>query len=88
MPLLTTENHHGVNQPVAWVHLHHILHNFRIAQSLAPQSKVMAVIKADGYGHGAQPIANILEEADNLAVARVHEAITSVSLYTSPSPRD
>ena len=76
MPLLTTENQHGVNQPVAWVHLHHILHNFRIAQSLAPQSKVMAVIKADGYGHGAQPIANILEEADNLAVARVHEAIT------------
>ena len=76
MPLLTTENQLGVNQPVAWVHLQHILHNFRIAQSLAPQSNVMAVIKADGYGHGAQAIANILEEADNFAVARVHEAIT------------
>jgi alanine racemase len=75
MSLLTTDSPHEINQPIARIHLANILHNFRIAQSLAPQSKTMAVIKADGYGHGVLAIANTLEEADNLAVARVYEAV-------------
>ena len=33
-------------------------HNLGIARDLAPQSKVMAVVKANGYGHGAVTIAS------------------------------
>jgi alanine racemase len=34
----------------------------------------MAVIKADGYGHGIVPVARALEQADAFAVARLEEA--------------
>lgn len=35
----------------------------------------MAVVKADGYGHGLERVAEILAAADALAVARVEEAL-------------
>lgn len=35
----------------------------------------MAVVKADGYGHGLERVAKILAAADALAVARVEEAV-------------
>ena len=41
-------------------------------------TKVMAVLKTDGYGHGAVPIANMLEEKDYIwgyAVALIEEGI-------------
>ena len=41
----------------------------------APASKVMAVIKANAYGHGMVPIAHALTDVDSLAVARIEEAI-------------
>ena len=51
-------------------------HNLQQAKSLAPSSKVMAVIKADAYGHGLVPIAKTLGPyADGLAVARLKEAL-------------
>ena len=51
-------------------------HNLGIARDLAPQSKVMAVVKANGYGHGAVTIASELEPlADALAVACIEEAV-------------
>ncbi len=51
-------------------------HNIGHARSLAPQSKVMAVVKANAYGHGAVTIANALEPlADALAVACIEEAL-------------
>ncbi len=40
----------------------------------AADARVMAVIKADGYGHGIVPVARALEEADAFAVARLEEA--------------
>jgi len=51
-------------------------HNLAIARQLAPQSKVMAVVKANAYGHGAVTIARQLGSlADALAVACIEEAV-------------
>lgn len=47
-------------------------------QNLNPNTKIMVVIKADGYGHGASQIAQMLENKDYIwgfAVATLDEAI-------------
>lgn len=50
-------------------------HNITVARSLAPRSKLMAVVKADAYGHGALAVARELQpHADALAVASLEEA--------------
>lgn len=41
----------------------------------APRSRIMAVIKANAYGHGIVPVARALERADALAVARIEEGL-------------
>lgn len=60
----------------ATVDLSALKHNFAVVKSLAPNSKIMAVLKANAYGHGLISVAHALEEADGLALARLHEAIT------------
>ncbi|MDJ0807857.1 MAG: alanine racemase [Gammaproteobacteria bacterium] len=50
-------------------------HNLRRVREHAPHSKVWAVIKANGYGHGMRRVANGLSEADGFAVARIDEAL-------------
>jgi len=50
-------------------------HNLSIVRSLAPQSKVMAVVKANGYGHGLLTAAQGLAEAEGFAVLGLEEAI-------------
>lgn len=60
----------------AKLNLQALRHNIGVARSLAPNSKVMAVVKANAYGHGAVTIAGVLQtEADALAVACIEEAI-------------
>tara|TARA_R110002072_G_scaffold14582_9_gene60225 strand:+ start:36114 stop:37193 length:1080 start_codon:yes stop_codon:yes gene_type:complete len=49
-------------------------HNLQRAQELAPNSKTMAIIKADAYGHGLVRVANTLSEADAFGVACLEEA--------------
>jgi len=49
-------------------------HNLQILRQRAPQSKVLAVIKANGYGHGMAGIAGALAEVDAFGVACVSEA--------------
>jgi alanine racemase len=51
-------------------------HNLQVVRRWAPQSKVMAVIKANAYGHGLVAVARALESADAFAVARVDEGLT------------
>jgi alanine racemase len=51
-------------------------HNYQRAKQYAPNSRVMAVIKADAYGHGMVNAANALAQADGFAVAHISEAIT------------
>ena len=50
-------------------------HNASIVRLAAPHSKLMAVIKADAYGHGMLDVAKTLSDVDGFAVARLEEAI-------------
>jgi alanine racemase len=50
-------------------------HNLSRVRELAPRSKVLAVIKANAYGHGIVPTAVALAGADGFAVARIEEGI-------------
>lgn len=50
-------------------------HNLSRIRATAPASRVLAVVKADAYGHGAVAVARILADADGLGVARIDEAI-------------
>ncbi len=45
-----------------------ITHNLERVRTFAPRAKVMAVIKADGYGHSMTLAANALSSADEFAV--------------------
>src|ERR1700690_2405046 len=51
-------------------------HNLERVRNWAPRSRVMAVIKANAYGHGLVAVALALEAADSFAVARVDEGLT------------
>ena len=51
-----------------------VTHNLAIVKSLAPHSKIMAVVKADAYGHGVLRIAQALKDVDAFGVARLDEA--------------
>lgn len=50
-------------------------HNLQRVRDHVPGSKVMAVIKANGYGHGLLRIARALRGVDAFAVARVEEGV-------------
>jgi alanine racemase len=60
---------------VAVINLDAVRHNLSKVRTCAPNAKVMAVIKADGYGHGLLRMAEALQDADAFAVARVDEGI-------------
>jgi alanine racemase len=49
-------------------------HNLARVRELAPGSKVMAVVKADGYGHGLERVAAALADADAFGVAALSDA--------------
>ena len=58
------------------VSLSNLVHNCRQARAQAPDSSLMAVIKANAYGHGALACAQALRgEADAFAVAVLDEAL-------------
>ena len=63
----------------AIVSLDAIAHNFsEIQKKIGKQTKIIAVIKADGYGHGAVPIAHFIQDNDfiwGFAVATAEEAV-------------
>ncbi len=50
-------------------------HNLAVVKQHAPHSKIMAVVKANGYGHGLLNVAHSLSAADGFAVLGVCEAI-------------
>lgn len=49
--------------------------NLKVIRRAAPGAKVMAVIKANAYGHGMVEVAHSLDGADSFAVARLPEAV-------------
>ncbi len=59
----------------ALIRLGALRHNLKVLRSAAPGAKIMAVIKANAYGHGMLAVAKTLSSVDALAVARIPEAI-------------
>jgi len=59
----------------ATINLTALRHNLGRVKQLAPNSKVIAIIKADGYGHGIVRVAKALDAADLLGVASLEEAL-------------
>jgi alanine racemase len=63
---------------VAEINLSALRHNYRALRSLLPQSaSIFAVVKANGYGHGAVPVSRALVEegARMFGVATVEEGV-------------
>lgn len=50
-------------------------HNLQRVRALTPASKVLAVLKADAYGHGVQTVASALQGADALGVLELEQAL-------------
>src|SRR5690554_2623072 len=61
---------------LALIDLAALRHNYRLAQDRAGSAQAMAVVKADGYGHGIVSVAGALAaEAGKFAVACIEEAM-------------
>jgi hypothetical protein len=67
----------GLGPAIAAIDLVALRANFREATRLAGRRRVIAVVKADAYGHGAAPVARALVAAgcDTLATWSVGEAV-------------
>lgn len=68
----------GILYPtLATVNLSHLRHNARVLTRRAGSAEIMAVIKANAYGHGSIPVARALRDAGirHFAVATLPEAI-------------
>ncbi|MDO4344396.1 MAG: alanine racemase [Eubacteriales bacterium] len=63
----------------AQIDLDAVLFNFEsMRRNISPETKMLAVVKADGYGHGAVPIARLMEDYDYIwgfAAATAEEAL-------------
>ena len=61
---------------IAEIDCHALKHNLKVSQQSAPQSKTIAVVKANGYGHGGVEVAKELQtKAAAFAVSSLEEAI-------------
>jgi len=61
--------------PEALIDLAALRHNLGVARRAAPASRLLAVIKANAYGHGMRRAARALEQANAFGVARVKEGV-------------
>ncbi|MEG3191188.1 alanine racemase [Lysobacter sp. D1-1-M9] len=57
----------------ATIHTDALRHNLGQMRQRAPNSRVMAMVKADGYGHGLERVARALAGADAFGVADLSE---------------
>ena len=60
----------------ALIRLGALNHNLNVIKQRAPGASIMAVVKANAYGHGLTVVAGALHSADSLAVARLPEAFS------------
>ena len=66
----------GVRSLIADLSTENLLHNVRIIKQLAGQSKIIAMVKANAYGHGLRSIAlRLQKDVDFLGVAAIDEAL-------------
>ena len=69
-------NSHGANRHSrAIIDLEALRHNYRYLKEAAGANRLIAVIKADAYGHGAVEVATALADADAFAIASVGEGV-------------
>ena len=61
--------------PAATMDADALRHNLGVVRSIATNSRVLAVIKANAYGHGIVEAARALHSADALGVARIGEGL-------------
>ncbi len=59
----------------AHINLSALENNLRVARRAAPSARIMAVIKADGYGHGLTRVAEALSAADGFALLDIQDAV-------------
>jgi len=59
----------------AIVSLSALRNNLAVARSHSPQARVLAVVKANAYGHGMQRVAAALSSADGFAVLDIESAL-------------
>jgi alanine racemase len=63
------------NTARAEVDLDAVRSNLKVVRAICPRSRILAMVKADAYGHGLLQVAQALEAADGFAVARLQEAL-------------
>ncbi|MCP4494066.1 MAG: alanine racemase [Gammaproteobacteria bacterium] len=69
-------NSHGANRySSAIIDLAAIRHNYQLLKQVSDGKRLIAVVKADAYGHGAVEVSKTLPDADAFAVATVGEAV-------------
>ena len=59
----------------ATIHVAALRENLARVRQLAPRSQLMAVVKADGYGHGLERVAQALRAADAFGVASIADGL-------------
>ena len=66
-------------RPLAQINTSALMHNFQRIRDVAPHSKVLAVLKANAYGHGLLAVAAQLRDAGAFGVARIDEALMKLA---------
>lgn len=64
-----------MNFPRATIDSEALRNNLAVVRRLAPNSRVLAAVKANAYGHGLIPTARALASADAFGLARIDEAL-------------
>ncbi len=59
----------------AQIDLEALNHNLQRVRDYAPNSQVLAMVKANAYGHGIELTYPVFEQADACGVARTHEGV-------------
>jgi len=57
-----------------------LTHNLMQVKKIAPQAKVLAMVKANAYGHGVAAVLPALQQADGIGVATFDEALEARQL--------
>lgn len=51
-----------MTNPIVEIYLGRLVHNYKLIKDRVGNAEVLAVVKADGYGHGAVPVSQALEK--------------------------
>ncbi|WP_255991200.1 alanine racemase [Chitinolyticbacter albus] len=75
-----------MSRPIrALIHADALRHNYGVAKSLAPHSRVFAVVKAQAYGHGLMTAAAAFGAVDGFAILEIEGARSlRAAGYTQP----